>query len=92
MWQLGPVTLLFRWIKRIIIALQAISDWDASPFSVGRSIRTRPNQIWRTAGIRYDQATTIVTFSDPVEAQVHRESAGAPISLKILDSLMNLSG
>ena len=42
--------------------------------------------------MRYDQATTIVTFSDPLEAQVHRESAGAPISLRILSSLMDLSG
>ena len=51
---------------------------------------TRPNM--ETAGMRYDQATTIVTFSDPLEAQVHRESAGAPISLRILSSLMDLSG
>jgi hypothetical protein len=42
--------------------------------------------------MRYDQATTIVTFSDPLEAQVHRESAGAPISLRILRSLTDLNG
>jgi hypothetical protein len=40
----------------------------------------------------YDQATTIVTFPDPIEAQVHRESAGGPIALRILSSLMDLRG
>jgi hypothetical protein len=40
----------------------------------------------------YDQATTIVTFPDPIEAQVHRESAGGPIAFRILSSLMDLCG
>ncbi len=42
--------------------------------------------------MHYEQATSIVTFSNPMEAQVHRESAGAPILFLILSSLMNLSG
>jgi hypothetical protein len=66
--------------------------WDASPFSVGLTARDRPDQILRTAGMVYDQATTIVTFPDPIEAQVHRESAGGPIALRILSSLMDLRG
>jgi hypothetical protein len=31
-------------------------------------------------------------FRDQIKAQVHRESAGAPISLRILQSLMDLAG
>jgi hypothetical protein len=66
--------------------------WDASPLLVGLTVRFRPDQIWRTAGMIYDQATTIVTFPDPIEAQVHRESAGGPIASRILSSLMDLRG
>ncbi len=40
--------------------------------------------------MRYDQATTIVTFGDSIEAQVHRESAGCPLALLIPCSLMDL--
>ena len=94
MWPLGPATLLFGWENGLSLPGRPLVMiyWDASPLAVGLSIRTRPDQIWKTAGMRYDQATTIVTFSDPLEAQVHRESAGAPISSRILHSLMDLNG
>ena len=42
--------------------------------------------------MQYDRATTIVTFDDPIEAQVHRESAGAPMVLKFLQGQMDLRG
>ena len=94
MWPLDPATLLFRWENGLPLPGRplVVVYWDASPYAVGVSIRTRPDRIWKTAGMRYEQATTIVTFSDPLEAQVHRESAGAPISLRILRSLMDLNG
>jgi hypothetical protein len=94
MWPLDPATLLFRWERGLPHGKRplVVVYWDSSPLSAGLSIRTRPDQIWRTAGMRYDRATTIVTFSDPIEAQVHRESAGAPISLRVLRSMMDIAG
>jgi hypothetical protein len=67
-----------------------IADWDASPFAVGISVRTLPDEIWRTQGLQYDQASTIVTFYCPLEAQVHLESAGAPMVLDVLRGQMDL--
>jgi hypothetical protein len=94
MWPLEPATLLFQWEHSLPFpgGPLVVIYWDASPFSVGLTIRVRPDQIWRTAGMVYDQATTIVTFPDPIEAQVHLESAGGPIAFRILSSLMDLRG
>ncbi len=94
MWPLDPATILFRWEngQSLPRGPLVVVYWEASPLSVGLSTRTQPDQIWRTEGMHYEQATSIVTFSDPVEAQVHRESAGAPISFRILSSLMSLLG
>ena len=87
MWPLDPATILLRWENGLSLpgGPLVVVSWDASPLSVGLSIWTRPDQIWRTAGMHYEQATSIVTFSGPVEAQVHRESAGAPISFRIFE-------
>jgi hypothetical protein len=94
MWPLEPATLLFRWEQGLDVpgGPLVVVYWDASPFSVGLSIRTRPDQIWKTAGMQYDRATSIVTFDSPLDAQVHRESAGGPITLRVLRSLMDLRG
>jgi hypothetical protein len=94
MWPLEPATLLFRWENNLPVPgwPLVVAYWDASPLSVGVTVRDRPGHILRTAGMIYDQATTIVTFPDPVEAQVHRESAGGPIALRILCGLMHLRG
>jgi hypothetical protein len=94
MWPLEPATLLFRWENNLPVPgwPLVVAYWDASPLSVGVTVRDRPDHILRTAGMIYDQATTIVTFPDPLEAQVHRESAGGPIALRILSSLMDLRG
>jgi hypothetical protein len=79
MWPLDPATLLFRWENGLSLLGRplVVVYWGASPYAVGVSIRTRPEWIWKPAGMCYDQATSIVTFSDPLEAQVHRESAGS---------------
>jgi hypothetical protein len=45
-----------------------VAYWDASPYAVGVSIRTKPGGIWKTTGMAYDRTTTIVTFGDPLEA------------------------
>ena len=75
MWPLEQETLLFRWEQGLDIpgGPLVVVYWGASPLSVGLSIRTRPDQIWKTAGMQYDRATSMVTFDSPLEAQVHRE-------------------
>ncbi len=42
--------------------------------------------------MQYDRATSIVTFDNPLEAHVHRESAGGAITLRVLRGLMDLRG
>ncbi len=53
MWPLDPATLLFRWERGLPHSkrplLVVVVYWDSSPLSAGLSIRTRPDQIWRTA-------------------------------------------
>ena len=77
MWPLDPRTLLYKWENGLAAPGQplVVAYWDATPFAVGVSIRTRPDAIWKTAGM---QATTIVTFDDPIEAQVHRVTGNQP--------------
>ncbi len=57
-------------------------------------MRTRPDEIWRTQGLQYDQASTIVTFDCPLEAQIDWESAaaGAPMVLDFLQAQIDLRG
>jgi hypothetical protein len=42
--------------------------------------------------MRYDGATSIATFGAPLEAQVHRESAGGPLAMRLLRSLVEIRG
>ena len=94
MWPLDARTILTRWESGLPLpgGPLVVAYWDASPYAVGVSIRTKPGEIWKTTGMAYDRTTTIVTFGDPLEAQVHRESAGAPMVLKFLRSAMDLKG
>ncbi len=94
MWPLDPRILLYKWENGLAAPGRplVVAYWDASPFAVGVLIRTRPDAIWKTAGMQYDRATTNVTFDDPIEAQVHRESAGAPLVLRFLRGQMYLRG
>ena len=94
MWPLDAATVLFRWEQGLALpgGPLVVVYWDASPLSVGISVRTKPDEIWKTCGMRYERASTIVTFDSPLEAQVHRESAGAPMALAFLRSQMDLRG
>jgi hypothetical protein len=58
----------------------------------GISIRERPNEVWQTAGMSYDGATSIATFGVPLKAQDHRESAGRLLAMRLLQSLVNIRG
>ena len=94
MWPLDAATVLCRWEQGLALpgGPLVVVYWDASPMAVGISIRTRPWEIWKTCCMRYERAYTIVTFDSPMEAQVHRESAGAPMALAFLRSQMDLRG
>ena len=39
------------------------------------SIRLKPDEIWKMAGMKYDGVTSIATFGAQLDAQVHRESS-----------------
>jgi hypothetical protein len=52
--------------------------------AAGISIRERPDEVWQTAGMRYDGV--------PLEAQVHRESAGGSLAMQLLRSLVDIRG
>jgi hypothetical protein len=56
MWPLDPATILFRWENGLSLpgGPLVVVYWDASPLSVELSIRTWPDQIWRTAGMHYE--------------------------------------
>ena len=42
--------------------------WDSSAEGAARiSIRERPDEVWQTAGMRYDGTTSIATFGVPLE-------------------------
>ena len=47
----------------------------------------KPDEIWKTAGMKYEGVTSIATFGAQLDAQVHRESAGAPLAMRLLRSL-----
>jgi hypothetical protein len=42
--------------------------------------------------MRYEGATSIATFRAPLEAQFHRESAGGPLAMRLLRSLVEIRG
>jgi hypothetical protein len=42
--------------------------------------------------MRYDGVTSIATFRAKLDAQVHRESAGAPLAMRLLLSLQDIHG
>ena len=93
MWPLDPRTVLHQWEQGFETPggpLTAVF-WDSSPENAaGISIRHRPDEIWKTAGMRYDGATFIATFGTSLDAQVHRESAGAPLAMRLLRSLVDI--
>ena len=70
-----------------------LGQWDSSPEgAAGISIRERPGEVWKTGGMRYEGATSIATFRAPLEAQFHRESAGGPLAMRLLRSLVEIRG
>ena len=92
---LDPHTTLFNWKQGLnvpgvplLVVFLGLSQEKAT----GVSIRERPNEVWQSAGMHYDCATSFAAFGVPLEAQDHRESAGGPPAMRILRSLVNTCG
>ena len=95
MWPQDERTILFNWEQGLDTAGAPllVVFWDSSPDgAAGISIRRTPGEVWRTAGMRYDGATSIATFGSTLDAQVHRESAGGPLAMRLLRSLADIRG
>ena len=94
MWPLDPRTILYKWSRGLETpgGPLLVVYWDSSPFAVGISIRRSPDKIWKTGGMAFPGATSIATFSDPLEHQVHRESAGGPLAMRLLRSMVDVRG
>jgi hypothetical protein len=95
MWPLDPSTVLHLWEQGVETpgGPLIVVFWDSSPEgAAGISIRLKPDEIWRTAGMKYDGVTSIATFGAQLDAQVHRESAGAPLAMRLLRSLQDIRG
>ena len=95
MWPLDPRTVLHQWEQGLKTpgGPLIVVFWDSSPDgAAGISIRHQPGEIWKTAGMKYDGATSTATFQSNLDAQVHRESAGAPLAMRLLRSLQDIRG
>jgi hypothetical protein len=61
MWPLNPRTILFNWKQGIDMpgAPLLVMFWVSfAEGAAGNSIRERPDEVWQTAGMRYDGATS----------------------------------
>ena len=92
MWPLAPATLYHRWLQgttppgtRVIVA-----TWDASVKGVAICIALEPGSTFRLEGMRFQGVSTIITFEDTPEAQVHREAAGAPMVMRLLKRVVDV--
>jgi hypothetical protein len=92
MWPLEPSTAYFRWSKGLPTQYGdlVVATWDASVHGIALSVAIRPGQVYRLEGMRFDGVSTIVTFEDTPEVQVHREAAGAPMGMRLLRRLFDL--
>jgi hypothetical protein len=91
LWPMEPSTLYHRWMQgkphpygRVIVA-----SWDASVKGIAISIRLEPSRVHRLEGMQYEGVSTIITFANTPEAQVHREGAGAPMAMRLVRRLVD---
>ena len=94
MWPLEPATVLYRWSRGLPTQYGdvVVGTWDASLHGVAISLKDAPGRVRYMQGMRYEGVTTIVTFEDTPEAQVHREALGAPMTMRLLRRTFDLRG
>ena len=85
MWPMDPTTLYFRWSRGLPhpYGELIVATWDASVKGLAISLCERPGEILYLEGMHFEGVSTIVTFEDTPEAQVHREMAGAPMVMRL---------
>ena len=64
-----------------------VVTYDASEKGIAAAISMEPGKILRLEGMHFEGVSTIVTFESTPEAQVHREAAGAPMVIRLLQRL-----
>ena len=94
MWPMEPATVYFRWSSGLLRPNGAliVVSYDASEKGwPPPSVRSWAI-ILRLEGMYFEGVSTIITFEDTPEAQVHREAAGAPMVIRLLRRLFDLRG
>jgi hypothetical protein len=93
-WPMAPATVYHRWSRGAEHPYGdlIVGTWDASNLGVAQAVADEPGKVIRLAGMKFDGVSTIVTFGDTPEAQVHREAAGAPMIMRLMRSMFNLKG
>jgi len=82
-WRLDPATIMDRWQRGLPLPFRlVVVTYDAAIYGIGVSVRTEPRQLWRTAGKSYGRLSSVVTFDQEYEHQVHREGWACPIALE----------
>ena len=94
MWPMEPCTVYYRWQRGLLTPYGdlVVGTWDAADTGVAIAVSIAPGVVYRLSGMRFEGVSTIVTFEDTPEAQVHREAAGAPMVMRLLRRLFNLEG
>jgi hypothetical protein len=89
-----PCTAYYRWQRGLLTPYGdlVVGTWDAAATGVAIAISVAPGVIYRLSGMRFEGVSTIVTFEDTPEAQVHREAAGAPMVMRLMRRIFDLEG
>jgi hypothetical protein len=93
MWPLQPSTVYYRWMRGLSITYNnlVVATWDAARSGVAIAISVVPGVIYRIEGMKFEGVSSIVTFEDTPEAQVHREAAGAPMVMRLLRRMFDMT-
>jgi len=82
-WPLEPATVFDRWQRGLPLPFKlVVVTYDAAVFGLAVSICLRPGEILRFAGRSFDRVSTVITFEDTPEHQVHREGWAGSIALE----------
>ena len=82
-WRMEPATVMDRWQRGIDLPFRlVVVTYDAAIFGLALSIRLKPKDIVRTTGRSFDRVSSVITFEQDYEHQVHREGWAGPIALE----------
>ncbi len=70
----------------------SVLTYDASEFGAGYAIRESPEEVITCFGARYSEISTVSTFTEPLTAQIHRETMAGLMGLEILRKQRSIVG